>query len=152
MQVVDPSALIHISLGVRGYDILSSYPLRGFVDSHTSTTTWIANLGFLGKMAGAAAIVDNRITKLENGKIVIDTNLKALGVLGIYISSLPEVQWQDRMMITILGKVVPVSTVKISEVDTHVLEVDVETAWKEMDLESGWSNEVGVKIYINPSH
>jgi len=47
-----------------------------------SETTWIANLGLLGKMAGAAAVVDNKITKLENGKIVIDTNLKALGVLG----------------------------------------------------------------------
>lgn len=46
-------------------------------------TTWIANLGLLGKMAGAAAVVDNKITKLENEKIVIDTNLKALGVLGM---------------------------------------------------------------------
>jgi len=33
-------------------------------------------------MAGAAAIVDNRISKSENGRIFLDTNLKALGVLG----------------------------------------------------------------------
>lgn len=81
LQVVDPASLIHISLGVRGYDILSAYPLRGFVDS--KDTTWIANLGLLGKMAGAAAVVSNDITKLENGRIFIDTNLKALGTLGI---------------------------------------------------------------------
>jgi hypothetical protein len=152
LQLVDPSALIHISLGVRGYDILSAYPLRGFVDEKKNETTWIANLGLLGKMAGAAAIVDNKITKLENGRIVIDTNIKALGVLGIYVSTLPSISWQDSMMITILGKVVPVDTIKVSEVDGHVLEIDVERAWKELDLESGWSNEVEVKIYINPSH
>ncbi len=82
MQVVDQNALIYISLGIRGYDILSAYPLRGFVDEKKSETTWIANLGLLGKMAGAAAIVDNRVTKLENGRILIDTNIKALGTLG----------------------------------------------------------------------
>ena len=152
LQVVDPSALIHVSLGVRGYDILSAYPLRGFVDEKKNETTWVANLGLLGKMAGAAAIVDNKIIKLENGRIVIDTNIKALGVLGLYISILPGISWQDSMIITILGMVVPMDTIKISEVDRHVLEIDIQRAWKEMELESGWSNEVEVKIYINPSH
>lgn len=137
---------------MRGYDILTAYPLRGFVDEKKNETTWIANIGLLGKMAGAAAIVDNRITKLENGRITIDTNLKALGVVGIYVSNLPSIKWQDNMMITILGKVIPVGTVKVSEVDPHVLEIDVERAWKELELESGWSNEVEVKIFINPSH
>ena len=84
MQVVDSSALIKISLGLRGYDILSAYPLRGFVDEKKRETTWIANLGLLGKMAGAAAIVDNKMTRLENGRIMIDTNVKALGVLGTF--------------------------------------------------------------------
>jgi hypothetical protein len=83
MQVVDKSSLIYVSLDVRGYDILSAYPLRGFVDEKHGETTWLANLGLLGKMAGAAAIVDNKITKLETGKIVIDTNIKALGLLGM---------------------------------------------------------------------
>lgn len=82
MQVVDKNGLIFISLGVRGYDILSAYPLRGFFDDKKNETTWVANLGLLGKMAGAAAIVDNRITKSENGRIFIDTNIKALGTLG----------------------------------------------------------------------
>lgn len=83
MQVVDSQALIYVSLAVRGYDILSAYPLRGFVDQKKdNNTTWVANLGLLGKMAGAAAIVDSKITKSENGKIMIDTNVKALGTLG----------------------------------------------------------------------
>jgi len=120
-------------------------------------------------MAGAAAVVDNRITKLENHKIFIDTNLKALGVLGrefccliltkyannlagLYISTLPGISWKDALMITVLGKVIPVHTVSVSKADEHVLEIDVERAWKELELESGWSNEVEVKIYISPSH
>ncbi|KAF4635078.1 hypothetical protein G7Y89_g3021 [Cudoniella acicularis] len=152
MQIVDTKSLLYVSLGVRGYDILSAYPLRGFVDEKKTETTWIANLGLLGKMAGAAAIVDNRMTKLENGRIVIDTNLKALGILGIYISTLPTISWKDSMMITILGKVLPVHTISVSKVDEHVLEIDVEKAWKELELRSGWSNEVEVMIHFNPSH
>jgi hypothetical protein len=34
-------------------------------------------------------------------------------------------------------------------VSEFVLEIDVEKSWTEMELESGWSNEVEVKIYIN---
>ncbi|RDL29785.1 (Trans)glycosidase [Venustampulla echinocandica] len=152
MQIVDSSSLIYVSLGIRGYDILSAYPLRGFVDESRAETIWIANLGLLGKMAGAAAVVDSRITKLENGMIFIDTNIKALGVLGLYISNLPEISWKDRMMITVLGRAIPIHTIGISEVDEHVLEIDTEQAWKEMGLKSGWSNEVEVKISINRAH
>ncbi|CZR55817.1 related to seed imbibition protein Sip1 [Phialocephala subalpina] len=150
MQVVDRNALIPISLGVRGYDILSAYPLRGFVDKKPETT-WIANLGLLGKMAGAAAVTSNKLTKLENGRILIDTNVKALGTLGLYVSTLPSMSFKDDMMITIQGKVIPLSTVQISKVDPHVLEIDVTAAWKELDLDAGWSNEVEVKIFINSS-
>ena len=89
MQVVGPNALIYVSLGVRGYDIFSAYSLRGFVDEKKEETTWIANLGLLGKMAGAAAVVGNKMEKLENGKIVIDTNIKALGVLGTSFTAPP---------------------------------------------------------------
>ncbi|KAG9245226.1 glycoside hydrolase family 36 protein [Calycina marina] len=149
IQVADTTPLVFVSLPVRGYEILSAYPLRGFYNSNTGSTTWIATLGLLGKMAGAAAIVDNRLTKLENGRIVVDTHLKALGVLGIYISSLPETKWEESVIICILGKVIPIHTVSVSEADKYVLEIDVERAWKEMELSSGWSNEVEVNIYVN---
>jgi hypothetical protein len=42
--------------------------------------------------------------------------------------------------------------VKVSKSDKHVLEIDTEKAWKLLKLDSGWSNEVEVKIYINPAH
>jgi hypothetical protein len=53
------------------------------------------------------------------------------------------------MLITILGDVIPRHTVSVSKSDQKVLEIDLQTAWKEMGLDSGWSNEVAVKIYLN---
>ena len=50
-------------------------------------------------------------------------------------------------MITILGKAIPVHTVKVSD-KGPVLEIDIESAWKEMDLDGGWSNEVAVDIFM----
>lgn len=55
-------------------------------------------------------------------------------------------------MVTIQGQPIPPKTVSISKADSHVLEMDVETAWKEMGLESGWANEVEVKLYFTLDH
>jgi hypothetical protein len=79
---VDENALIYISLDVRGYEIFSAYPLRGFYDEKKDETTWLANLGLVGKMAAAATVNSYSITKTENGQIIFETALKALGVLG----------------------------------------------------------------------
>lgn len=51
-------------------------------------------------------------------------------------------------MITIQAKPIPRQTVKVSAVSENVLEIDVEKAWEEMCLESGWSNEAEVKINL----
>lgn len=51
-------------------------------------------------------------------------------------------------MITIQEKVIPVHTVAISTVDKHVLEIDIGKAWKDMGLESRWSNDVEVKVHF----
>lgn len=87
----NPDSLIRMTLPVRGYDVLSAYPLTGFVsksDGNEIDTTWIANLGLLGKMTGAAAIVKNEIGfDAKLGRISIDTSLKALDVLGMVLSS-----------------------------------------------------------------
>jgi hypothetical protein len=51
-------------------------------------------------------------------------------------------------MVTIQGQPVPPHTVAVSKQDERVLDVDIETAWNEMGLESGWANEVEVKVYF----
>jgi hypothetical protein len=65
------------------------------------------------------------------------------------MSTLPNRAFASDMLITMLGRVIPEHTVSVSRSDTKVLEIDLETAWKEMGLDSGWSNEVAVKIFIN---
>jgi hypothetical protein len=52
-------------------------------------------------------------------------------------------------LITIQEKVIPLHVVAISKIDNHVLEIDIGKAWKELDLESRWSNDVEVKIHFS---
>lgn len=84
-NVCDPctqesSCTVCIDLDVKGYDILSAYPVRRFELKHGAVH--IANLGLLGKMTGAAAIVSTDFRVENPGRIRIWTALKALGTLG----------------------------------------------------------------------
>lgn len=67
---------------------------------------------------------------------------------GVYISVLPDLSIMDEFMVTIQGQPLPPHTVSLNKADEHVLDVDIETAWNEMGLESGWANEVEVKVYF----
>jgi hypothetical protein len=69
------------SLDVQGYEIFSAYPLVA-IQSNKYGEVSIANLGLLGKMTGCAAVISNRIESRSNGRLLIDTNIKAFGVLG----------------------------------------------------------------------
>lgn len=68
-------------------------------------------------------------------------------IIGFYISDLASRDISN-LLIMISGQVVPFSTVKKSAQSDTVLEVDIETAWNELGLTSGWSNEVTVILYI----
>ena len=109
----------------------------------------IANLGLVGKMTGSAAITSNQAILLENGRVFLDTRVKALGVLGVYISSLPKMSIDNEFLATIQGQAIPPDTVSVSKASKYVLEVNVEKAWKDLNLSSGWSNEVEIKLYIS---
>jgi len=56
---------------------------------------------------------------------------------------------QDDFMATIQGQPIPAHTAGRCSHDEHVLEIDLETAWHEMGLRPGWSNEVEIKVYMN---
>jgi hypothetical protein len=55
-------------------------------------------------------------------------------------------------MVTIQGQAVPPHTVSIDKADEHVVRIDIETAWNELGLKAGWSNEVEVKVYFAIDH
>ncbi|KAI1392682.1 glycoside hydrolase family 36 protein [Hypoxylon trugodes] len=142
------AANLEVSLDVHGYDILTAFPVTQFT-SETNDTIHVANLGLIGKMTGAAAIVTDQSELLHTGRVFLDTRLKALGVLGIYISSLPDMSIERDFMVTVLGQPIPPHTVAVNEADNHVLSIDVETAWRELNINPGWSNELEVKVYFD---
>ena len=80
-----PASFISGSLDVAGFEIFTACPI-GSVDSDKHGVISVANLGLLGKMTGCAAITSHKITKKENSRIFVETNMKALGVLGEFCS------------------------------------------------------------------
>jgi hypothetical protein len=88
----------------------------------------------------------------------MDVSLKALGVLGIWMSGLKGKSVDENVMVMILGKVVPKERVGVKDVElpdseekgmAGILEVDVEGAWKDMELDPGWSNEVRAEVFVS---
>lgn len=65
---------------------------------------------------------------------------------GVYISALPDLTIKKDFIVTLQDQAVPVETVRVSQDDRHVLEVDIEKAWKDMKLEPGLADEVEVKV------
>ncbi|KAJ8126290.1 hypothetical protein O1611_g7347 [Lasiodiplodia mahajangana] len=145
------TARLGVSLEIGGYDIFTAYPVTQ-LDSETNGRISIASLGLIGKMTGAAATIENRFEFLSTGRVVSITRLKALGTLGLYISDLPNMLIERDFMATIYGQPVPVHTVTVDRNDHHVLTIDVQKAWFELGLSSGWSNEIEVKVYFDAEH
>ncbi|KAJ5108095.1 hypothetical protein N7456_004770 [Penicillium angulare] len=156
MQRQSEDSLVSIVLQNRGWEILTAYPTQSFKlrdirdkDSTGSNPTHVAILGLLGKMTGAAALVSSDIFVVENGRLRFDIHLKALGTLGVYISDLQDRDISRDFMVMILGRAIPPNTVwKEGGEDSRVLAIDVLAAWKAMNLDSGWSNEAFVQIFV----
>lgn len=151
MKLNSGTPAISLEVAVKGYEILSAYPLLAFPTLETSGPDSLARkvavLGLLGKMTGAAAVVRSE-TRLEGtGRLRIELALKALGTLGIYVSNLHKKSVEEDVLVMLSEKVVPVHTVTIAE-QAPVLKVDVEAAWDEMGLEAGWSNEVRLLVLV----
>ncbi|EIT78388.1 glycoside hydrolase superfamily [Aspergillus flavus] len=154
IKPIDRNALVGIVLEDKDWEILTAYPTQAFTlkrknssDIREPNPTHATVLGLLGKMTGSAAIVSSDIYVEANGRLRFDISLKALGTLGIYISDLPDWSIEDDFMVTILGYPVPRKTVwkEGDDEKSKVLAVDILTAWREMKLKPGWSNEVIVQ-------
>jgi hypothetical protein len=135
--------LVQATLGIRGYDIWSALPVHRFRVHERDVE--VAIIGLLGKMTGACAIVESTF-KNEGARLKIGVQLKALGVLGIWVSDIGS-RTVDPFMVMLRGMAVPPERVKIDD-EHSVLEVDVQGAWKDLNLDAGWNNEVTVDIFI----
>jgi raffinose synthase Sip1-like protein len=146
MTQEDDHAFVHIELPVKGYDILTAYPISSFLTRKVPLK--IANLGLLGKMSGAVAIIADNMYSDDKNRVRIWASLKALGKWGLWIDALPDISVEDTFFILLGGKAIPSHCVKLCTTDERVLEVDLEWAWKEGGYQAGWSNEVIVEVMI----
>jgi len=138
-------AVMAVEVAGRGWEILAATPVHS-VPSHDIK---ISNLGLVGKMTGAAAVLSMTVRLDESGaRVRMATTLKALGVWGLWISALTDLSVEEDFMVLLEGKAVSVEKIKKSAACAYVLEVDVEGAWREMGLKAGWSNEVGVEVFM----
>ena len=69
--------------------------------------------------------------------------------VGLFVSNLAERSIEDDFLITMLRKAIPLGTVKKSDITANLLEIDIEKAWEEMNLNGGYSNEVTVVVFVS---
>jgi len=166
MSSSQKDTLVVLELPQQGWEILTAYPLQK-LDLKQKSTISFANLGLIGKMTGAAAVVNSSAYVEENGRFRLWTSLKALGTLGtlyevfnrikpsliehatgLYISDLDNRSVEEHMMATISGKPLPLHCVQKSKT-ANVLEIDLARAWEETGSSAGWSNEVTMELFIS---
>ncbi|KAI9887998.1 MAG: hypothetical protein M1823_000119 [Watsoniomyces obsoletus] len=127
------SPLFAVTLPIKGWEIFSAYPLQSFnapsKKEDEQQIMKITNLGLLGKMTGAAAVLHSNYTSDRPDRVELSTSLKALGTLEstTTTTSREDNKEQEKEM---------------------VLEIDLAKAWQELEIEPGWSNEVSVQIFI----
>jgi len=141
VSTADDGTLISISLPTNGWELFTAVRVEELGDYSFGV------LGLLPQLTGAAAVEDWYVSS-DRGGDVVTVSVKALGVLGFYISDLKE-RSINRLFITLSGKPVPIHTVSRCKQDPAVLRVDILAAWKELDLNSGWASDATLKVFMN---
>ncbi|KAK9470465.1 glycoside hydrolase superfamily [Dipodascopsis tothii] len=132
------------SLHTNAWDIYTACPLARVATQYSAP--YVGALGFVDHMTGCAAIASQKLSVPKKGRTVLDVNLRALGVLGVYLSELEvSADMVMKLLVTIQGKIVPVDTLST---EGNILRIDVDRAWRELDLHSSYSNEVQLRLYI----
>ncbi|KAI9674868.1 MAG: DNA mismatch repair protein msh6 [Trizodia sp. TS-e1964] len=149
MSLADPSSAVLLDIPVKGWEILSAYALTSLT-LNSGKAVQLAALGLLGKMSGAAAIADSKFSARKSGQIHMNISLKALGVLGIYLSNLELKSVKENISAAIMGKIVPLECINISS-NSKIFEIDAEKALLDMKLVSNGSNLVQIERSISPS-
>ncbi|KFZ15674.1 hypothetical protein V501_02622 [Pseudogymnoascus sp. VKM F-4519 (FW-2642)] len=140
------SSVFASSLDVRGYDIFTAYPLQTFADGRDGQIS-ISNLGLLDKMTGCAGVIESSIELCSDKRLLLTTELKALGTLGVYITQLPDLIIGKTISISVFGQSLD-SFSRVSAIDSRVLEVDLEVAWRQMSTIFQKKSSVQVVVSI----
>ena len=144
------SPMVSLELPVQGFEILSAYPVRSFTLGGStglrSSFTKVAVLGLLDKTTGAAA-VSGQDVHIQGGRLKIQCQIKGLGKLGIYISTLGDLSLKDEVIIMLQGRVIPVWSVSLNKRE-NVMSIDLEAARKHLDIQPGFTPEAVVEVWI----
>lgn len=81
MAAGSPGSFVSGLYDVGGYDILTAAPARTLPSRRYGSVS-VANFGLVEKMTGSTAITSNYIIQKENGRVFVDTSMRALGVIG----------------------------------------------------------------------
>ncbi|RDW93825.1 putative raffinose synthase protein Sip1 [Aspergillus mulundensis] len=147
------SSAVSVTLEGKGWEVITAYPTTSVTlttkdnaKQESDTAVSVAVLGLLAKITGIAGLVNSDIYVEESGRLRVDIGIKALGVLGVYFSTLQEWDIDEHFMVLLSGRPVPRKTVW--KEDGKVLAIDVEEAWYGLGLEAGWGNEVWVTVLL----
>ncbi|KAI9894781.1 MAG: hypothetical protein M1814_002138 [Vezdaea aestivalis] len=138
-------ALTSIALDMRGWEILTSFPVHS-----AGKYTKFAILGLIDKMTGAAAIVNSEVDDipaphLKKNAFSISVTVKALGILGIFVSNLKQKSIKDNFMVAVQDLRVPLQAVGIDG-QHNILTIDLSRVWRELDLQGDYDGHLTVKI------
>lgn len=175
---VSSTSLLQANLAIRGYDIWSALPVHGPY-SVGERSMQFAIVGLLGKMTGACALVESRISADQQSKddsqehtqrarFKLSVTMKALGTLGVWFASSggpSSITVQDNLLVMMKGEAIPSHRVSITTegleglddaeggdkdaTQPGLIEIDTEGAWDEMKLDAGYNNEVVVDVYVS---
>ncbi|KAG0636371.1 glycoside hydrolase superfamily [Tuber brumale] len=139
-------SLIPIILPQNGWELLTAVPIVEITHLQSTGRFTFGVLGIISAMAGVSAIIQQSVNT-GSAHIAVTITLKALGTIGFYISDLAS-QDITKFLVTIAGSVVPFHTVKRSSQISTILEIDLETAWNELNLSTSWSNEIVIGLHL----
>lgn len=168
----EETAVFGVTVGSHEWELFSLRPVSGPFELEKEKgkrSFTVANLGLVGKMTGAAAIVRTEVSVHTPGseeegsrpsslfsskpapkpRLRFFTTLKTLGVLGVWVGELEGVDLREDTFVLLEGKPVPFGCLRKGKEDKRVLEVDVERAWKEMGLQGGYSNQLDVEVFLS---
>lgn len=84
-----PKAVLSLEIATKGWEILAAYPVHSFQISEGKDggikAVKVAVLGLLGKMTGAAAVLESEVRMEKDDRLRISSSIKALGVLGKFL-------------------------------------------------------------------
>lgn len=153
-QKAGRAELVYAGLPAHGYEILSAHPVHRIAAGSGSTKSVdVAVLGLMGKMTGAAAILATAVSATQEGGLHISTELKALGVLGLWVSGLESLSPSSVVRVMMAGKKLDekwtrVERISGGEESAALVEIDLLGAWRHMGLRGASGDVLDVEVMV----